>query len=127
MNTKAAHHDFESYMQQLDDGFYLTCNTSPCPSEHNSFAYAKDTRCRCELEFDFEELRQLWREHSQANSMLKTAIVLLLQFRLQPVLENLILLDRIVYLNEKGLTDCRVKKIFDDQISPRCYALVAVK
>lgn len=49
-----------------------------------------------------------------------------LQMAIQSVCENLVLLDRVEFLKEKGV-GCTVHKVTDDHISPRCYALVATK
>lgn len=49
-----------------------------------------------------------------------------LQMAIQSVCENLVLLDRVEFLREKGVV-CEVQKVTDDRISPRCYALVATK
>lgn len=76
--------------------------------------------------FDSEELNSLWRGLS-SSIFKKAAIFVLLQNNLQPVIENFILYDRIIYLRENGLNNCRFKKIFDANISPRCLALLAYK
>lgn len=52
------------------------------------------------------------------------------QFRslFAPVIEGIILLDRLLFLQEKGCTEsCFIIRLFDPTVSPRCYALVASK
>ncbi len=45
---------------------------------------------------------------------------------LQPVAEALLLTDRMVYLQENGAR-VTLEQVFDDRISPRCFAMVAEK
>ena len=45
---------------------------------------------------------------------------------MQPIAEALLLLDRVVYLEENGAA-ASLEQIFDDRISPRCYVTVAQK
>jgi len=50
------------------------------------------------------------------------------QFRalFAPLVENVILLDRLCYLREQeALTDCAIVRLFDPALSPRAYALQA--
>lgn len=53
----------------------------------------------------------------------------LLRLCLAQTVESLILLDRLMFLAEAGGDDsqCFLVKMFDAVVSPRCYALVAVK
>ncbi|KAG1661809.1 Methyltransferase-like protein 25 [Nymphon striatum] len=47
---------------------------------------------------------------------------------LAPVIESLILLDRLQYLREQiNVRESHVVKLFDPVVSPRCYALIANK
>ena len=48
------------------------------------------------------------------------------QVLLQPIAEALLLLDRVMYLEENGAS-ASLHKIFDDRISPRCFVTVAQK
>ena len=43
-----------------------------------------------------------------------------------PLIEGLILLDRLTFLLENG-QEAHLVKLFDAYISPRCYALIAIK
>lgn len=49
-----------------------------------------------------------------------------LQAAVQGLCENLVLLDRVEFLKEKGIF-CKVAKVTDDILSPRCFALIASK
>lgn len=50
-----------------------------------------------------------------------------LQLALQPVMEALVLVDRLVYLKECGFTRVWLEKVFDVEVSPRNVALIAVR
>lgn len=104
--------NFESYLHDAcTDGFTLLPNES----------YPKEVP-----HFDFEEIMSIWRQMSEVTHK-KAGVYILLQEHLQPVFEKFILYDRIVYLREKGVGNCRIKKIFNERTSPRCIALLAHK
>jgi hypothetical protein len=45
-----------------------------------------------------------------------------------PLVENIVILDRLCFLREQdSLTDCYIVRLFDPAISPRAYALVATR
>lgn len=44
-----------------------------------------------------------------------------------PVIESLILLDRLLFLLERGHQNSYLVKLFDPVISPRCYGLISLK
>lgn len=50
-----------------------------------------------------------------------------LQLALQPVIEGLVLLDRVTFLRECGFTQVWLEKVFKDELSPRNVALVALR
>lgn len=51
----------------------------------------------------------------------------LIRMTFAPLLESVILIDRVLYLKENGVDDVYLVKLFDAVVSPRCYAVVAVK
>ncbi|XP_001809803.1 probable methyltransferase-like protein 25 [Tribolium castaneum] len=51
----------------------------------------------------------------------------LLRCKLSPVVESLILLDRLLFLQEQGFENSFLVQFFDPVVSPRCYGIVAVK
>ncbi|XP_050301204.1 probable methyltransferase-like protein 25 [Anthonomus grandis grandis] len=51
----------------------------------------------------------------------------LLRALVAPVVETLILLDRLLFLVEQGFEKSFVVYLFDAAISPRCYGIVAIK
>lgn len=71
-----------------------------------------------------EKMIEQWQLHKENERLVE--LLLGLQATIQSVCENLVLLDRVVFLKEKGV-DCCVQKVTDDRMSPRCYALVATK
>ena len=60
------------------------------------------------------------------NQRNKVITVFTLAFMLGPIIESVILLDRMIYLAENGISSC-IKSIFDPSLSPRCFAIVASK
>ena len=60
---------------------------------------------------------------------MKHKLLLFNQYRacFAPLLESLFLLDRIQFLQENGIENCQIVQLFDPEISPRCYAIVASK
>ncbi|XP_028133010.2 probable methyltransferase-like protein 25 [Diabrotica virgifera virgifera] len=70
------------------------------------------------------KMRDKWNEYKDKCFLLE--VLTGLQAALQNVCENIVLLDRVEYLKEKGF-EARVQKITDDLVSPRCYALIARK
>ncbi|RZC34947.1 methyltransferase-like protein 25 [Asbolus verrucosus] len=54
-------------------------------------------------------------------------IFYLLRCKLAPVIETLILLDRLLFLHEKGFENSFLIQFFDPVVSPRCYGIVALK
>uniref|UniRef100_A0A182NA37 Methyltranfer_dom domain-containing protein n=1 Tax=Anopheles dirus TaxID=7168 RepID=A0A182NA37_9DIPT len=51
----------------------------------------------------------------------------LIRQQFAPVVETLILLDRLLYLRECGYERSFLVKLFEPIVSPRCYALIALK
>uniref|UniRef100_A0A1E1WKS0 Methyltransferase domain-containing protein n=1 Tax=Pectinophora gossypiella TaxID=13191 RepID=A0A1E1WKS0_PECGO len=117
VRIKTVLNDFSIYLQDAKKGFALTPEnllSANAPKGENA-----------ESDFDLEELHSIWRETQHLK--VKAAIFILLQNYLQPVIENFVLYDRVLYLQEKGIEKSRFKKIFDEKISPRCLALISVK
>lgn len=116
VKVKSTNNDFVNYLQDAVIGFTLIENQHSVNVQNE-----QNTK-----NFDLEELNSIWRGLS-SYVFKKAAIFVLLQNQLQPVIENFILYDRLVYLNENGIDNSRFKKIFDANISPRCLALLAYK
>ncbi|CAK1593565.1 unnamed protein product [Parnassius mnemosyne] len=127
VKVKTIQNDFESYAQDAcTEGFLFINVSSPNKSDTNISNEASHQIKSFNQKIVFEELMSIWRELSQT-TFKKAAIFILLQNYLQPLIENFILLDRIVYLREKGLLNTACKKIVNERISPRCLALFAHK
>lgn len=70
------------------------------------------------------KMYQKWHQYKSHCGLVEALAAL--QMAIQSVCENLVLLDRVEFLREKGV-ECTVYKVTDDRISPRCHALVATK
>lgn len=95
--------DFQSYIEQAIVGYGLTEKAD----EHR------------------EKLNNFYSEYAHLGKKMETFVIL--QVLLQPVAEALVLTDRIAYMNEKEGIRASLKQVFDDALSPRCFALVAEK
>ncbi|CAG4964178.1 unnamed protein product [Colias eurytheme] len=114
VRLKSKHNDFDAYAEDaVDNGFFLIRNSQ---DEHDN----------TEPVFDPSELSKIWRHISEV-TFKKTAIFIFLQNLMQPVFENFVLYDRLLYLKENGIEKCEIKRIVDECISPRCSALIAKK
>lgn len=70
-------------------------------------------------------LEQLMESYRHENRLLE--LFYLIRMTYAPVLESLILLDRVLYLKEQNIDSVFLVKLFDPVISPRCYGVVALK
>ncbi|XP_026488737.2 uncharacterized protein LOC113395349 [Vanessa tameamea] len=112
VRLKSIGNNFEEYIHDAIAGYRLICNNTD-NSKNSTF-------------LDTEQLSRIWREIHPL-TFKKAAIFIFLQNVLQPVCENFILYDRLFYLQEKGIKNCKFKKIANENISPRCLALLAQK
>ncbi|RVE48743.1 hypothetical protein evm_006517 [Chilo suppressalis] len=113
--------DFECYiLDAATHGYSLTPKDKRTPQDTNKTDEIINN-------FNMAELRQLWRDISQGPLLKKAGVYILMQEYMQPIVENYVLLDRLLFLKENGIKNCWYKKIFNQHISPRCLALVAVK
>ncbi|CAG9573618.1 unnamed protein product [Danaus chrysippus] len=112
VRLKSVKNNFEDYVQDALTGYQLIRGNGSNNTEN--------------INFDVEEIISIWRELPEL-TFKKAAIFVLLQNYLQPVFENFILYDRLIYLQERGILSCKYKKIVDNNISPRCLALIVKK
>lgn len=90
--------------------------------------YVRSVRSKTDINFDSisdEELITL--EESFEEHRLQINLFYLLRMTFAPVIETLILLDRLLYLREQKISNSFLVKLFDPIVSPRCFAVVAVK
>lgn len=90
--------------------------------------YVRNIRSKTEINFNLisdEELINL--EESFEEQRLKINLFYLLRMSFAPVIETLILLDRLLYLRESKISNSFLVKLFDPIVSPRCFSVVAVK
>lgn len=72
-----------------------------------------------------EDLEALLRQHEHDRKRMD--LFYLIRMTFAPILESTILLDRLLYLKEMGMENAFLVNLFDPVVSPRCYAIVAVK
>ncbi|XP_050096594.1 probable methyltransferase-like protein 25 [Anopheles aquasalis] len=72
-----------------------------------------------------ESLLELEARFTPELEQLKVFYLIRQQFA--PVVETLILLDRLLFLRESGYERSFLVKLFEPVVSPRCYALIAMK
>ncbi|XP_015592134.1 methyltransferase-like protein 25 [Cephus cinctus] len=73
-----------------------------------------------------EALREIYEEH--ANLEWKIEVFQMLRVHLGSVVEAALLLDRIMYLERsKRCSKVGLFRLFDPVLSPRCYAIIAIK
>lgn len=70
------------------------------------------------------KMHEKWNEHKGDCWLVE--VLMGLQAAVQSICENVILLDRVEFLKEKGF-HCYNRKITNDFVSPRCWALIAKK
>lgn len=78
-----------------------------------------------DLQLTEEKVKELAEEmHMFYDSMAKFYCF---RLALAPVVETLIILDKLLYLHEQGVDRAYIYKVFDAVQSPRCHGLIAVK
>ncbi|GJQ86231.1 hypothetical protein Trydic_g8931 [Trypoxylus dichotomus] len=89
--------------------------------------YAKRALKKLDIGADFsdEELDDFYKSFGYKQSQLYAFS--LLRSMLAPLIETLILLDRLLYLNESGFENSYLVQLFDPVVSPRCYGIVSFK
>lgn len=77
------------------------------------------------MDLDENDLNAVLSEFDYQRQLLN--LFYLTRMTLAPVLETVILLDRLLYLKENGIERSYIVKLFDSVVSPRCYGIVALK
>lgn len=78
-----------------------------------------------DFHISLESIEKIEEEYRSGQKYLE--LFYLLRMTFAPILETLILLDRLLYLKENGYEKSYLVELFDAVISPRCYAIVAIK
>ncbi|XP_054263832.1 methyltransferase-like protein 25B [Macrosteles quadrilineatus] len=71
------------------------------------------------------ELLCLWELHQDKLPLVE--VITVLQMCLEPVVESLVVADRICFLREQNINNVRIVRIIDNRISPRSLAYIASK
>lgn len=72
-----------------------------------------------------EEISKLYDSYLDQEKYLY--IFYLLRANIAPVIEGIILMDRLLFLKENCVKNCYLVKLFDPVISPRCYGIIGIK
>ncbi len=94
----------------------------------NFIEYIRTVSKKTDLNFDSisdEELLSIEQSFDQHRHRIN--LFYLLRMNFAPVIETLILLDRLLYLRENNISNSFLVKLFDPVVSPRCFAVVALK
>lgn len=78
-----------------------------------------------DMDLTTEEIEKLYENHEYERHQIN--ITYFIRLLMAKAIETLILLDRYLYLLENGIDKVLLVKIFDPVISPRNYALIAIK
>ncbi|KAF6201512.1 hypothetical protein GE061_003903 [Apolygus lucorum] len=120
------------FEHMMDNVFNLKGTTKPdvgrISSKCSNFVqYARKACSRLNLPLSMtdEEIRTYYEELRCHESKLQ--FYFLLRLIVAPVIENLILLDRQLYLLENGFPHSYMVELFDSVISPRNYGIISIK
>ncbi|ELP94784.1 hypothetical protein EIN_246680 [Entamoeba invadens IP1] len=92
----------------------------------NAENYAKQFEAFCDHFVSAEEFNALYNESAVGDILIESGAILLLGALFAPLLEGLIVSDRVLYMKEH----CKVayaERVFDSRVSPRCFLIVAKK
>lgn len=106
----------------------LNKNVGKAKKEYTNFSdYAFDALKKLQVDVDTtkEELDSIY--SSCAEKEYQFYVFTVIRSMLAPVIESVILLDRLLYLHEKGLKHSYLVHLFNPVISPRCYGIISMK
>ncbi|CAH1163545.1 unnamed protein product [Phaedon cochleariae] len=104
--------DFAAYLTDLEHSHRLERD-----GPEKDHPHVNDERFR-------RKMLEKWQE--QKGNCRLVEVLTGMQASIQGVCENVVLLDRVEHLRRKGFR-CRVEKVTNDLVSPRCHALIASK
>ncbi|KAK7074237.1 Methyltransferase-like protein 25 [Halocaridina rubra] len=90
-----------------------------------SYARAAFKKMPVNIEISDGELKDYNKKY--LNHIEKIERFFLLRASLAPVIEGLMLLDRLAFLSEQGLGSAYLVQLFDPVTSPRCHAVIAIR
>lgn len=94
---------------------------------NNFIEYVKSSLERLKIDIDLNEteLNDFYSMYECKEDELN--VFYLLRCMLAPIVENVILLDRLLFLHENGYENAYLLELFKPIVSPRCYCIVALK
>jgi len=93
-------------------------------SSFTEYVHKSIKRLGIHIEVDDAELERLCSRHAGIPRKQLHGFFLL-KLTIAPAVEATIMLDRLLYLHEKGIQDAYLTQLFDPVVSPRCFAIVA--
>ncbi|XP_054281932.1 probable methyltransferase-like protein 25 isoform X3 [Macrosteles quadrilineatus] len=93
-------------------------------SSFNEYVHKSIERLGIHIQVDNDELQQLYDYHAEVSRKQLHAFFLL-KLTIAPAIEAVIMLDRLLYLQEQGIQDAHLVQLFDPVVSPRCFSIVA--
>lgn len=90
--------------------------------------YLKRCDEKCQLQLDRLEasyVDEILEKYANMENLI--SLFYLVRMSYAQVIESLILLDRLLYLKEKGIEKSYLIRLFDPVTSPRCYGIVAIR
>lgn len=93
--------------------------------DFKDYCYKSLKILKLDIQLTEEEISCFYDDYIEKKNELEAFF--LFRVALAPVIETVILLDRLLYLLEKDFKEAHIVHLFDPVISPRCNALVAIK
>ncbi|XP_042865756.1 uncharacterized protein LOC122249169 isoform X2 [Penaeus japonicus] len=129
---KSSFDNFEEYINAITMNYkFVPANSSISVEDHENSLPQEKEDCTGEFmqgstkENITKELTECYKRFEHLFPLIEPLTGL--QLALQPVMEALILIDRVSFLKEAGFHNILLEKVFDVAISPRNVALVAIR
>lgn len=94
-------------------------------STFNEYVHKAVKRLQLNIKIDNEKIDAFHNKYLIEYERLK--VFFIIKQALAPVIEGLIIMDRLLYLHEQGINEAFVAKLFDPLLSPRNHAIIALK
>lgn len=82
-------------------------------------------KCNLNIDLSTEDIEKLLEKHEIDRK--RIYIFYLIRLLFAPIIESIIILDRLLYLLENNCHNSYIVKLFDPVISPRCYGIISLK